>query len=131
MWLPDGQKALVKLIFLAAKHLKPALTAAGMQGRAVFMTVTHLDGAFGLGQENDFNPVMGGLFGLVKTLNLEWESVFCRALDLHPTLSAGQQIGCILAELYDPNRLVVEVGYNLIERLTLALMPIPVTGAKK
>ena len=127
----DGQRALVKMIFLAAKHLKPSLTTAGLQGRSVFMTVTHLDGVFGLGQDSDFNPVTGGLFGLVKTLNLEWESVFCRAVDLHPALKAGQQVDCILAELYDPNRLVVEIGYTLTGRSTLALMPVPVTGAKK
>ena len=39
-----------------------------------------------------FGAVDGGLFGLTKTLNLEWESVFCRALDLSPDLDAAQSV---------------------------------------
>ena len=126
---PEGQQALVKMVFLAAKHLKPGLNQAGQQGRAVFMTVTHLDGEFGLGQNSDYDPVNGGLFGLVKTLNLEWESVFCRAVDLHPALEPERQVSCILAELHDPNRLLIEVGYTSTKRSTLTLSPLPVTGA--
>ena len=134
----DAEKTLLKLVFLAAKHLKAPLTAAAEQGRAAFMTVTSLDGEFGLGEGVDYTPVNGGLFGLVKTLNLEWESVFCRAVDLSPTLKPAQAVDCILAELYDPNRLLIEVGYNhSLERSTLVVStaPIPaampVTGGKR
>jgi hypothetical protein len=124
----DTEKTMVKLIFLAAKHLKGSLNAAAEAGRAAFMVVTRLDGAFGLGDEDDFAPVSGGLFGLVKTLNLEWEAVFCRAIDLSPALDNEQAVHCILAELHDPNRLIAEVGYTSNERSTLAIASVPVTG---
>jgi acyl carrier protein len=119
-----GEKELLKMVFLAAKHLKATLTATGEQGRAAFFTVTRLDGEFGLSQEADFSPVSGGLLGLAKTLKLEWNEVHCRALDLSPILDAQQAAGCILAELHDPNRLISEVGYTLTERSTLALAPL-------
>ena len=48
------------------------------------MVVVSLDGEFGMGEKIDFDPISGGLFGLVKSLNLEWEPVFCRAVDLDP-----------------------------------------------
>jgi acyl carrier protein/NAD(P)-dependent dehydrogenase (short-subunit alcohol dehydrogenase family) len=130
---PQIEKAMLKLVFLAAKHLKTSLVSAAGLGRAAFMTVTRLDGEFGLGEEADYTPVNGGLFGLVKTLNLEWDSVFCRAVDLSPALEPDRMVEYIQAELHDPNRLVIEVGYNLSERSTLTLLPLslPVTGVKK
>lgn len=134
----ETEKTLLKLVFLAAKHLQPSLNQAALHGRAVFMTVTRLDGAFGLGERDDFSPVSGGLSGLVKTLNLEWEAVFCRAVDIHPAVRDHQVVDCILSELHDPNRLVTEVGYTMDERSTLALAAVsasvgtllPVTGGK-
>ncbi len=125
------EKALVKLVFLIAKHLKGSLNQAAEKGRAAFMTVTHLDGEFGLSDRAEFSPVYGGLFGLVKTLNLEWEAVFCRAVDLSPTLSTEQVVRNILAELNDPNRLITEVGYTEKERSTLALEAVPVLGGQR
>ena len=114
-------KQILQEVFLAAKHLKPSLNDAASQGRAVFMSVVRLDGEFGLGNSTDFDPVSGGLFGLVKSLNLEWESVFCRAIDLHPDIDADQAVEFIMSELMDPNRMVVEVGYGQKGRATLAL----------
>ena len=86
------------------------------------MSVVRLDGEFGLGNSIDFDPVSGGLFGLVKSLNLEWESVFCRAVDLDPEIEPGQAALDLMAELQDPNRLVVETGYGPSGRTPLALV---------
>jgi len=116
-------KQILQEIFLAAKHLKPTLNAAAQQGRAVFMSVVRLDGEFGLGNSIDFDPVSGGLFGLVKSLNLEWESVFCRAIDLNPDIDSDRAAEFIMNELMDPNRMVVEIGYSQNGRATLALVP--------
>ncbi len=116
-------KQILQEIFLAAKHLKPMLNTAAQQGRAVFMSVVRLDGEFGLGNSIDFDPVSGGLFGLVKSLNLEWESVFCRAIDLNPDIDSTRAAEFIMNELMDPNRMVVEVGYSQKGRATLALAP--------
>ncbi|MDO9694868.1 MAG: acyltransferase domain-containing protein [Candidatus Latescibacteria bacterium] len=117
----ETEKKIVKIVFLMAKHLKENLTLAGKNGYAAFMTVTHLDGQFGLSMSNPAEPVSGGLFGLAKTLNLEWEDVFCRAIDLIPEMDSEMAAGCITAELFDPNRLISEVAYNKNGRFTLVV----------
>ena len=89
------------------------------------MVVVRMDGEFGLGNRIDFDPISGGLFGLVKTLNLEWESVFCRAVDISPELDNENAIRRIIAELHDPNRLITEVAYNPQERSTLVVETAP------
>ncbi len=124
----ETEKSLIKMVFLTAKHLKPVLNEAAEKGRAAFMTVTRLDGEFGLSEAAEFTPINGGLFGLVKTLNLEWEAVFCRAVDVSPALDTERVVSCILAELHDPNRLVTEVGYTQTERSTLIVASVPVTA---
>jgi acyl carrier protein/NAD(P)-dependent dehydrogenase (short-subunit alcohol dehydrogenase family) len=116
----EVEKLIIKQVFLAAKHLKFALTEAAAKGRACFITVARLDGALGLGTTTAFSAIGGGLFGLTKTLNQEWQQVYCRALDLSPELGPEKVAQYILAELHDPNRLLVEVGYNADgERTTL------------
>jgi acyl transferase domain-containing protein len=117
----EQQKAIVKHVFLLAKHLKESVNTAARQGMGAFISVVRLDGQFGLGELGDFDPVSGGLFGLVKSLNLEWDSVFCRGIDLSPVLNASQSVERILAELFDPNRLVVEVSYTPEGRFTLVV----------
>ncbi|MDZ4158642.1 MAG: beta-ketoacyl synthase N-terminal-like domain-containing protein, partial [Anaerolineaceae bacterium] len=67
----EAEKTIVKTVFLIAKNLKGNLTAAAQSENAAFMTVTRLDGQLGLGSSSVIEPVSGGLFGLVKTLNLE------------------------------------------------------------
>jgi hypothetical protein len=107
--------------FWLAKHLQPALTESSHGGRNAFLTVTRMDGALGTSGEGRWSAISGGLFGLVKTLNLEWEDVFCRALDIQPDLSIEQTAEVILAELEDPDRTIVEVGVGPQKRVTLTL----------
>lgn len=115
----DSEKALLKHVFLMAKYLKQSLNQAASEGRSCFYTIARLDGAFGLEQNLNFSPISAGLFGLTKSLNFEWESVFCRAIDMSRTLDAQQSAEYILSELYDPNRFVSEVGYGSQGRTTL------------
>ncbi|MHC5852523.1 SDR family NAD(P)-dependent oxidoreductase [Nostoc sp.] len=115
----ESEKAILRHVFLIAKYLKEPLNQAALQGRSIFVTVARLDGEFGLGQKTNFGAIGAGLFGLTKSLNQEWESVFCRAIDLSPDLDAQTSAQHILAELHDPNLLVVEVGYNSQGRSTL------------
>ncbi|NEO89209.1 MAG: hypothetical protein F6K56_02685 [Moorea sp. SIO3G5] len=119
----DLEKALLKQVFLIAKHLKPSLTQAARQGRSCFMTVARLDGAFGLSQNVNFGAIGAGLFGLTKTLNVEWEWVFCRGIDLSPDLDAEESAQYIMAELHDPNGYITEVGYSSQGRVTLTTEP--------
>lgn len=115
----EQEETVLKGVFFLAKLLKDALNQAAEKRRACFFTVARLDGAFGFEHQTDFSPLSGGLFGLTKALNREWESVFCRAVDLSPTLDAAAAAQRILAELYDPNRLIAEVAYGPQGRTTL------------
>jgi NAD(P)-dependent dehydrogenase (short-subunit alcohol dehydrogenase family)/1-acyl-sn-glycerol-3-phosphate acyltransferase len=131
------EKNLLKSVFLIAKHLKKSLNEAAQLGRSFFVTVTRFDGILGLERssiegEAPHSPsvsdktlksvISGGLFGLTKTLNMEWERVFCRAIDLNPKLGPDICAQLITAELHDPNLLLTEVGYNLRqERTTLVI----------
>ena len=63
----ESEKSIVKTIFLIAKHLKEGLTLSAKSGYAAFLTVSHLDGQFGLSKGSNVEPVSGGLFGLTKT----------------------------------------------------------------
>jgi len=122
---PPGDSALfsaddearLKHVFLLAGRLKTTLTESAQQGWAAWMTVTRLDGALGL--RGDGSPVAGGFFGLTKTLALEWPDVHCRAVDLAPDLPVERAIACLLAELHDPNRRLVEVGWSTVGRVTI------------
>ena len=126
--ISPSSEAVLSHVFLMAKHLKSSLQAAargeqdGVPCRSCFVTVSQMDGALGLGQgtfEATSGLAAGGLPGLVKTLDLEWRDVFCRAVDLAPDLEQTQAVQVVLAELHDPNRLVREVGYGPLGRVTI------------
>jgi acyl transferase domain-containing protein len=126
-FLFEQERAILKHVFLIAKHLKPRLNRASIQeGRSCFITVARLDGAFGLGPAPRFGAISAGLFGLTKSLYREWERVFCRALDLSPDMTADHVARCILAEFRDPNKLLTEVGCTQKERSTLECRHTPV-----
>lgn len=115
----ERERAIVKQVFLMAKYLQPTLTGATASGRAAFITVTRLDGALGLGGTSDYSVIGGGLPGLTKSLSLEWKHVFCRAVDLDPAMIPTDAAQAVIAELHDPNRLIVEVGRGPKGRVTL------------
>ncbi len=120
----EREGAVIKAVFLLAKHLHPHLTAVE-KGRAAFLTVTRLDGALGLHETAETSTLGGGLMGLTKSLDLEWPSVFCRAVDLDPALEAPESARLLLGELTDPDRHVREVGWRAGERVTLVARPAP------
>jgi polyketide-type polyunsaturated fatty acid synthase PfaA len=114
------EKAIVKQVFLMAKHLKKSLNqAAEGNGRSYFCTVARLDGAFGLEQKINFGAIGAGLFGLTKSMIWEWQKVFCRAIDISPDINPEDTANYIFAELHDPNRYLTEVAYGSQGRVTL------------
>jgi hypothetical protein len=125
----ETEKAVLKHVFLMAKHLKAALTG-NTSGRKAFIAVTRLDGALGTAGMDGFGTIAGGIFGLVKTLNLEWDGVFCRAVDFAPSASAQQIAQTVAAELHDPNRLLTEVAYGTQGRVTLVARQLSANGAR-
>lgn len=127
----EREEIIVETIFLIAKLLKVTLNMASQEGFAAFMTVTHLDGELGLASSGNVEPLSGAFFGLVKTLNLEWDNVFCRAVDLEPGMDVQTAAGLIMAEMHDPNRLISEIGYHSGERATLAVERPTTAGLSK
>jgi acyl carrier protein len=119
--VPENEAEILKSVFLMARHLNKALTAAGEKSRPAFLTVSHIDGTFGLNGNGSNDPLSGGLGGLVKTLRLEWTGVFCRALDIAPQVSPQETVEIIQAELHDPDLRLSEVGYTPEGRYTLAI----------
>ena len=117
----EKEAEILKSVFLMARHLKKPLTAAGKNNRSAFLTVSQMDGQFGLNGNSSNNPIPGGLSGLTKTLRLEWKNVFCRALDLHPDIDPHDAVKRINDELHDPNLQLTEVGYSQEGRYTLSL----------
>ena len=71
--------------------------------RPAFMTVSRLDGKLGLGKRSNTSIMGGGLTGLVKSLNLEWSPVFCRAVDIQPELNNEVIATHVFEEMHDAN----------------------------
>jgi acyl transferase domain-containing protein/acyl carrier protein len=101
------------------QHAGPALRAAGQQGGAIFVTVSRMDGAFGLVDlDAGRDPLDGGLAGLAKTAAREWPEVQCKALDLADDFRTEDEAAAAIVEemfLAGP----VEVGLALEQRRTL------------
>lgn len=108
--------------FRLARRLSAQLNAPGAP-RSWFVAVTRLDGQLGLGAPPlAAGVVAAGVFGLIKTLRLEWPSVFCRAIDLHPDLDAAFAAERIVAELHDPDPSLGEVGHGPHGRVTIGVI---------
>ena len=121
-----AEREIVKILFFLAKHLQKPLNALGRQQRASFLAVTRLDGQLGQGKRGNVSIIGGGVPGLVKCLNLEWPSVFCRALDIQPELPAKEIVAQILAELQDADASYVEVAFSEEGRKTTSVQPVAV-----
>ncbi len=115
-WLRDA--------LLAAKQASPALRKAG----GVFVTVSRMDGAFGLADPAPRRePLDGGLAGLAKTAGHEWPEVHVRAIDLSETIDSEQAADAIDKELFAAGP--VEVGLSAKGRVTLECMAQPLTSS--
>ncbi|HBI43196.1 MAG TPA: beta-ketoacyl synthase, partial [Planctomycetales bacterium] len=115
---PSGRAddGLLKDALFGAKRVAAALRNA--RG-ALFVTVSRMDGAFGLGNlDPRRDPVDGGLAGLAKTAGWEWSEVQCKAIDLGGDWADADQAADVLAEellLAGP----AEVGLSRSGRRTL------------
>ena len=119
------EKELLKTAFLFAKCVKPSLNMGNWQTRPAFLAVTRQDGAFGTTNSGQDTILGGGLFGLTKSLNLEWPTVFCRAIDLSPELTATEAAEKIRQELYDANICLSQTAYTAEgKRYTLVAEPV-------
>ena len=101
-------------LMLLAKHTSKALNQTIEGGRCFFLTVARMNGCLGLGKHAGslHTSLQGALFGLAKTLDHEWNHVFCRGIDLAIGMTASSAAQCVVQESTCPNTLVREVGYD-------------------
>ena len=117
----------LKHAFKAIQLSGPALRRAGEAREACLVTVSRLDGEFGLNGLHPRNdPASGGLAGLTKTAAHEWPEVNCKALDVTADLKDRQQaVEAILDEMFRPSP--IEVGVSNHGRHTLEMAPSPLS----
>jgi acyl transferase domain-containing protein/NAD(P)-dependent dehydrogenase (short-subunit alcohol dehydrogenase family)/acyl carrier protein len=113
-WLRDA--------LLTVQRAGPALK----QASGVLVTVSRLDGAFGLTGTGLREPIDGGLAGLAKTVRHEWPAVHAKAIDIAPGLLPEQAAEAIIEEFFLSGP--VEVGITVTGRLTLERRSEPVGG---
>ncbi|MGO9920019.1 MAG: SDR family NAD(P)-dependent oxidoreductase [Isosphaeraceae bacterium] len=122
---PDG---FVSQAFRSLRAAGPALERSARMGGASLLTVSRLDGRFGvLGLAAGIDPAAGALAGLAKTAGREWLGVPCKAVDLDTAIeSADAAAGMIVRELFE--RGPAEVGLTARDRLGLELEPVSPTA---
>ena len=122
MQYPQASKQGLQLAFLLAKLTGLAKNGAleNTDVRSSFLVLTRQGGCFGV-ENNEINSdlVQTGLTGLVKTLNHEWPTVFCRAIDVASKFGADKVANIVFDELNDTSVSPVEIGFNNNGRLTL------------
>jgi hypothetical protein len=109
---------------MLAKHLKSSLQqpVARGTGRSFFIALLRMDGRLGLDFSKCGSSVSsrsplgfaerGAMFGLIKTLHLEWPHVFCRGIDVAAEVNDYQAAQHVIRELACPNLTLREVGYD-------------------
>jgi acyl transferase domain-containing protein/NAD(P)-dependent dehydrogenase (short-subunit alcohol dehydrogenase family) len=119
--------------FRLARAVAPALERAAARGGAAFMTVSRLDGGFGLaGLTSASNPIAGSLAGVAKTAGHEWPAVHCKAIDLDAGWNGLELAAAhIVDELY--RRGPSEVGLSARGRTAITLEPLapPAMSARR
>lgn len=118
-----AEKEVVKALFFIAKHVQKDLNELGIEQRTSFLTCTRMDGQLGQGKRGNTSVVGGGITGLVKCLNLEWSSVYCRAIDIQPELPLDEISNQLMAEYHDADLSIVEVAYSEAGRKTTVAIP--------
>ena len=85
--------------FRALRAAGPALQQSASRGSAVFVTVSRLDGSFGLtGLASESSPAAGALAGLAKTARHEWQGVDCKALDLDCSIESAEEAALAIVD---------------------------------
>jgi NAD(P)-dependent dehydrogenase (short-subunit alcohol dehydrogenase family) len=122
---PTGQQtAFVKNAFRLVRTVGPSLRLHGARGGSALLTVSRMDGAFGLGGlADEIDPTSGALAGLLKTARQEWPAVHCKAVDLdaaYKTLeSAAERIVEVMLRRGPAEVGLTESATNQVELVAL------------
>jgi acyl transferase domain-containing protein/NAD(P)-dependent dehydrogenase (short-subunit alcohol dehydrogenase family) len=121
---PPGQADVqfLESVFRLIKAANPSLIETAKQADAVLVTVSRMDGAFGVKNwQDNCNPISGGLAGLAKTFKQELPEVNTKAIDLAWDYSDLEKAAEEIVEemfLAGP----IEVGVSKDGRCTIALI---------
>ena len=127
IWSAASEQRL-KDAFALTKRVGPTLREAAARGGALFVTVSRMDGAFGL-TGGAFDAVQGGLSGLTKTVAREWPALRCKALDVSASWSDSDQVAAaIVGELMVDGP--IEVGLDGHVRRVLETVPTAITNGR-
>ena len=121
---PMGQcdATFIARAFRTIRAAGPGLVRSGQLGGASLVTVSRMDGRFGLGGlAPEIDPTSGSLAGLAKTAGQEWAGLHCKALDLDAAFASSAQaaagivdelltIGPAEVGLSARGRVVIELG---------------------
>ena len=109
--------------FRLFRKVGPALEQSATRGGAALLTVSRLEGTFGLaGLSPNASPAAGALAGMCKTAGHEWSGVECKAVDLAPGFdSAAHSAEMIVKEIF--RRGPAEVGLSREGRFAITLEP--------
>ena len=118
-FIEERSQILNQVAFLFAKQLQADLVQVVDGYRKSFVVVTRNDGHLGMVDPLNSDPLSGGLYGLIKTLSLEWPGVFCRAIDFSKDVPLESMLKSIQAEILDPNLTFREVAYTGTQRQAL------------
>ena len=120
----DADAAFLKQAFRLVRHCATSLESTAQHRDAFVITVSRLDGAFGLRGKRE-STLAGGLAGLAKTLAWEFPSVAGRALDIDPDWNDPEALAAaLLRELTLEGPL--EVGLSSEHRVGLLLDEQPI-----
>ncbi len=95
----EGSEKLVANAFRLVRAAGPALEESAARGGAAMLTVSRLDGSFGLsGLGTTVSPISGALAGLAKTAAREWPSVNCKAMDVDAAFDVPEGAARVIVE---------------------------------
>jgi acyl transferase domain-containing protein/NAD(P)-dependent dehydrogenase (short-subunit alcohol dehydrogenase family) len=127
------QTALVKYAFRLVRTGGPSLRLHGARGGSALLTVSRMDGAFGLGGlADEIDPASGALAGLLKTARQEWPEVHCKAVDLDAAFQTLEFAAeRIVAEMLRRGPAEVGLTESATYQVELVALPAhPVPGAR-
>lgn len=108
-------------VYWLARRLQRSLSGASQN---YFFIVSQGDGQLGCVTPEPLSVISSALSGLVKSLNIEWKSVFCRYLDIASSYSPSEVAAMVVQELQDTMQEMAEVGCLANgQRITLKAIP--------
>ncbi len=107
-----------------------SLQSHAQKSGSFFVTVSRVDGCFGLGSTGPINDALsGGLAGMSKTASLEWPNIHCKALDMAMGMEILSTATAIADEIFTISPLEVGIstqGLHGLELSTQSLKSAPI-----